>query len=458
MPIDSKHPSYGYWLPEWTKCRDAYDGQRAVKARGRAYLPALKGQPQSEYNAYKERALFYSITSKTVGALLGLAIGKPPELEYPDKMKHAFEDKAGTEFYELLSQAVTEILLMARMGVLLDRPIGGGPVFTRIYDTESIINWDHDDNGTLTMLVLREVYTEIDPNDQYKKDIKIRYRELRMVGGELQITVHKTEDGVKFDPQMSTTILNTGRPMDHIPFFCANPFGLSIEPSKPPMLDIVDINLSHYRTSADLEHGRHFTGLPTPWITGAESENKMNIGSLSAWVIPDANAKVGFLEFTGQGLGSLEKALAEKQSQLASLSARLVDNSTRGSEAAETVRLRYTSETASLRGVVRSVEALVNQVYSEMAFMEGLSGKVNIKLNTDFMDDRMSPAALKAWVEAYLGGGVSKEMLVYALKRGDALPPPGTPQGEIPDPPPRVDPSASPVPTAPQPKSKPTEK
>lgn len=456
MPIDSRHPSYGHWHPEWRKCRDAFDGQRAVKARGQAYLPGLKGQNRDEYNAYMGRALFYSITSKTVGALLGLAIGKPPDLKYPLKMKRFFEDRAGTEFYELLCNTVTECLLQSRVGVFVDRPEGGGPAFPRIYNTESIINWDHSDDGRLQMVILEEYYTEIDPEDQYKKEIKLRYRELRLVDGKLQVTVHRENSAANastatFEAGSPTTIVNTGVVMDSIPFFCINPFGLSMEPTKPPMLDIVDINLSHYRTSADLEHGRHFTGLPTPWITGAESEAKMNIGSTSAWVIPDPNAKVGYLEFTGTGLGSLEKALAEKQSQLASLSARLVDNSTRGSEAAETVRLRYMSETASLLGIVRAVEALVNQVYSTIAIMEGYTEEVQIKLNTDFLDQRLTPQGLTAWIDAYLAGGVSKEMLLYALKRGDAMPPPGMDAGEIPDRPEPVAPTKPAEPAAPKP-------
>ncbi len=439
MPISTVHPSYSARSEDWCDCRNAFEGSRAIKCAGTKYLPKLKGQTQSEYDAYKSRALFYSITAKTLSALQGMALSKAPELKYPDKLKPYFEDKSGTQFYELLSNTIVEILLMGRFGVLIDRPASGGMPYLTPYPTENIVNWDCDDEGNLVMLVLREIYFDWDPNDRYVLVEKTRYRELWIADGKLNIVVHESSanDPKAFTAGAATTITNVGKPIDFIPFFCVNPVGVGMEPGKPPMLDIVDINISHYRTSADLEHGRHFTGLPTPYVIGADVNGKMNIGSVTAWIVPDPNAKVGFLEFTGQGLGSLEKALAEKQSQLASLSARLIDNSTRGSEAAETVKLRYLSETSSLVSIVRAAEAFLNLIYNAIGMMEGLGdNSVNVSLDKDFLATKMSASDLTAWVNAYLSGGVTKEMLVYALKRGDALPPPGSDMGTIPDPPP----------------------
>lgn len=438
MPIDSKHPYYKEYEPQWIDCRTCYEGQKAVKEAGIRYLPRLSGQTDEEYNAYKMRALFYSITSKTVSALVGMAMDQPPELKYPRGMASYFEDHAGVQFNECLTAALMEILLMARFGALVDRPANGGDPYIVLYRTEDIINWRISEEGKTEMVVLRENYVEPSASDEYVIETKVRYRKLELIDGQLVITVYKPTDpkNSEFAPGSTSTIVNTGIPMNFIPFFCVTPNGLGFDPEKPPMQDIVDINLSHYRTSADLEHGRHFTGLPTPWITGADSQSKMHIGSTSAWVIPEASAKVGYLEFQGLGLASLEKALSEKQGQLASLSARLIDNSTRGSEAAETVKLRYLSETSSLKMITKAAQSFLNQLFSTIAFMKGEDQKsVNIVLNTNFLDSKLSPQELKAWVEAYLSGAISKEIYIHALKTGRALPPPGEPMGEIPDPP-----------------------
>jgi hypothetical protein len=75
----------------------------------------------------------------------------------------------------------------------------------------------------------------------------------------------------------------------------------------PPILDLVNLNLAHYLINADYQHGCHFTGLPTPVVSGYEAKEneKLYIGSAVAWVFPNPEAKATYLEFTGQGLGAL---------------------------------------------------------------------------------------------------------------------------------------------------------
>lgn len=430
MSVDFKHPLYEEYFESWVDCRNAYEGQRAIKAEGERYLPRLINQTVAEYEAYKLRALFYSITSKTISALVGMATDIDPYISAPQELDKYFKDDNGLQINEIIIKSLTEILLTGRVGVLVDRPQGGGDPYISLYPTESIINWRTDDTNKLISVVLSEV-VDIIGDDGFSVTQETRYRHMYInVDGQLQVDVYTK--GQNIEQVYSGTILNYGTPMDYIPFFCATDIGLDIKPVKSPIQDIVDINISHYRSSADLEHGRHFTGLPTPYIVGAESDTKMHIGSTAAWIIPSEKASVGYLEFQGLGLKSLENALKEKQGLLASLSARLIDNNTRGSEAAETVRLRYMSETSSLRTIVRSVEALCNRVFNAVAGMLGVKEDVTIDLDTDFLTPKLTANELKAWTDAYLNGAVSTEMYIYALRSGKTLPPPGEDLGVIP--------------------------
>lgn len=420
MPVNSQHPEYKARAEDWIKCRDAFEGQSAIKAAGVKYLPKLSEQTADDYNAYKTRALFYSITSKTISALVGMASSKRPIVTHPTELDKFFLDDSGVQFYEMLSQSLSENLLMGRFGILVDRPESGGLPELVGYTAESIINWRTDEHGNPTMVVLAENVAKQESNDEFEIETEPQYRVLRLQNGVYTQSIYSE----KGDFVKTVTPLNTGKTMDFIPFFVVNPFGVGFDMHKPPVLDIVEINISHYRTSADLEHGRHFTGLPVPVVSGVDSSTKLRVGSMVAWVLPDHQAKAYYLEFTGQGLISLEKALSEKQSQLASLSARLLDNSKKGSEAADTVRLRYMSETASLAAVARAVEALLNKAYKTVAIMEGLEeASVSIKLDKEFLDARLSSAELRELVGAYISGGISKETLVYNLRRGDLLSP-----------------------------------
>jgi hypothetical protein len=428
MPVSSQHPAFAARVPDWQKCRHAFEGQSAIKAAGTVYLPRLTEQSDEDYNAYKTRALFYSITSKTISALVGMATSKAPAVKNPPDLDSYFIDDSGVQFHELLASALSETLLMGRFGVLVDRPEDGGRPTMATYTAEGIINWRVDSQGNPTLVVLQETTMEQSDTDEFELEEETQYRVLRLADGVYTQDLYDDEgEYVK-----SVTPLNMGVPMDFIPFYIVNPFGLGFDMHKPPVLDIVDINISHYRTSADLEHGRHYTGLPVPVVSGVDGSTRLRIGSATAWVLPDPSAKAYYLEFTGQGLVSLETALSEKQSQLASLSARLIGQSSNGSEAADTVRLRYMSETASLAAVVRAVEALVNRVYRGLAMMESLDPTtISIKLDKEFLDSRMSSTDLRELVKAYIEGGVSKETLVFNLRRGDVLPPDRTDLEEV---------------------------
>jgi len=418
MPINSKHPSYRAKYEQWVRCRDAYDGQDAIKSKGKKYLPMLTKQKSADYSAYKDRALFFSITGKTIAALVGLAMVRTPDVKFPPEMRSYFQDDQGIQFYEMLAVTLAENLLMGRIGILVDRPAKGGKPVAYRYYAENILNWQTDEEETLVWAVLEEMI-EAPSSDRYDKQYKTQYRLLELVEGVYTVTLFN-EKGEQSEPPVVPT--NNGVSMDYIPFFVGTPFGMSMYVEKPPMLEIVDINISHYRTSADLEHGRHFTALPTPVVSGASSTSELLVGSQTAWVLPDPNAKATFLEFTGQGLQSLEKALAEKQGQLASMSARLLDNSKRGSEAAETVRLRYASETASLAMVARSTESLLTKVYGTIATMESLDPtQVRVTLNKEFLDSRISAKDVVDFVKSYLEGGITEETLVFNLRRGDVI-------------------------------------
>lgn len=458
MPVNSLHPQHEHWCEDWQTCRDSYNGQRAVKKAGVRYLPRLSGQTDAEYTAYKNRALFYSITSKSVSALVGMATARPPVLTYGKAMTPYFKDNSGTQFFEAFSSIVGEILLMGRFGLLVDRSTTNGMPSLHGYKTESILNWKETRDGTPYLVVLKECVQNPEEGDEFCGVDRDQYRVLRLASRNSVLTNEQLREGLLSDfanlpvvnkigsddfytvsiydhnlQHVSTVVpTNSGRPMNIIPFYCGNPMGITMEPFKPPMLDIADINISHYRTSADLEHGRHFTGLPTPVVTGVSEGTVLKIGSTTAWVLPDVGAKAMYLEFSGQGLTSLENAMKEKQTQMATLSSRLMDNSANGSEAADAIRLRYMSESASLSSIVRTAEAMLNMCYKTIAAMiESDPDEVGITLEKEFHNVRMSASEVVKLTESYLDGGMSVETYVYNLRRGDQLSPERTDEDEI---------------------------
>lgn len=416
--IGTTHPTYDALKAMREKCRDVVSGQDVIKRKGEKYLPRLDGQDQDQYNKYRQRALFFSIGAKSLQAIVGMASLKRPKIKAPQSMLDTyFNFTENLSFIQQYVKMVSEVSLQNQSYAYVDWPQDGGNAYIVALPVESVINWDHDDNGNLLFAVIREDYYK--KVSKYKRETAVRYRELAIENGIYVQNIY--EDNIKIKTIVPVVL---GQPLKSIPFIAFNAKGLGFSDDPPLLLDIANINISHYMTSADLEHGRHFTGLPTPIITGASSDTPLHIGSNQFIVLPDKNANAKYLEFTGQGLASLEKALQEKQNMLASLSARLIDNSSKGSEATDAVKLRYLSETASLTTIVKTINVVLNMLYNIIATSLRESDKsVNILLDTDFLDSQMNQAEMTALFNGYISGAIDLNTLIFNLRTGQRLDP-----------------------------------
>jgi hypothetical protein len=211
-----------------------------------------------------------------------------------------------------------------------------------------------------------------------------------------------------------------GQPLDSIPFCFIGPNTILPDVEKLPSEDLVDVNLSHYRSSADLEHGRHYTALPTVWVAGFPTEGtELRIGSQTAWITDRTDAKAGILEFTGQRLGALEKALSQKEAMMAALGARLLEDPKRAAEAAEAIRLRLGGEQVALTTIANTASLALTIVLQWFADWAGASGNVTVRLSTEFFEQSMYPAMLRELVTVWQGGAIAKATLYHNMERSE---------------------------------------
>ena len=415
MGIESKHPLYIETENKWTRVRDSFLGSDKVKSQGEVYLPKLSSQDKDQYTAYVMRAMYVNAIKNTVQGLVGAVMRIDPVIKAPDRILELSQDITGTgvSLNDFISNMLSEQLLMGRQGILIDRT--EDRAYLSGYTTEQMTNWMDG------VIVLKETYVSHDINDVYDMTYEVQYRELMIdEDGKYLVRIWRENTGWNVWNEIYPT--KVGQALDVIPFVALSGNELNLNPTQPPLLSLVDTNLSMYRTSADLEHGRHFTALPTPYVTGIDGDSELKIGSGSAWILPDSSSKAGYLEFTGQGLQALEKAVEEKRSIMASLGASLLQTEKSGVESAEAVRLRQNSETSVLVGAVLSVQEGIAKALSFMAEWEGVSGDIEVELNTDFSDTKISAQDLTALMGAWQSGGISHETFLHNMKKGEVLP------------------------------------
>ena len=434
MAVNTPREEYILGAPDWKLCRDAIGGSRVVKNAGTNYLPQLEGQSYGEYAAYKLRATYFNATGRTVDGIVGMIFRKDPSISgSSDKQLLATKvSKDGKKFSEFLRAITAEVVGMGRVGVLIDAPSNGetaNKAYFAEYQPEAILNWEtYEVKGEerLSLVVLEEEIL-IQGDDEFTKKKVPQIRVLRMVQGVYQVQIYKQLNTAssEFSPQQPVFPRIAGRPIDHIPFKFITPSGTSLgKIEKPPILDIAEINMSHYRSSADLEHGRHFTGLPTAWAAGFPKDTVLKIGSGVAWISEDANANARYLEFTGQGLTALTDALKEKNRQMTILGARLLEESNpKAAEATETHRLRKSGENNIVANIAKSVSGAATELLNWLSLWRtDLSGNYTIDLNTDYVQTKMSSDELIALVKSLQDGAISEETFVWNLKQGEILP------------------------------------
>jgi len=435
MAVSTEHRDYQLHRWQWRRCRDVIAGKDAMlqsavpreayvgslyapQQVSTTYVPKLEGQSPEEYITYCERASFFNATARTLDAFTGLIFGKDPSIELPAALKPFESDitLSGVNLREFAEQVVEEQLAVGRVALVVDMPTvqsSGLSVaeaerlnvrpFLRLYAAENIINWKCQKVGgvdVLTLLVLKE--TAEKGVDEFESEEVVQYRALMLTAEGYVCRVYDDKEALVSEVMPRVN----GAPMRYIPATILGASSCTPKVQKPPLLDLVDANIAHLRNSADYEHGIHFTGLPTPYVSGVQlSEGQvLALGSSQAWVFPDPSASAQFLEFKGEGLKEIRAAMKDKEHRMAVLGARMLADDKRTAEAFGTVELKTAGERSSLASAARAASDGLTRCLNWMARWVGAQQTAMLLLNTDFGAARMAPH------DAHRnGGGLSDE-------------------------------------------------
>lgn len=461
MAVDNQHKDYTSMLDKWKRCIDVCKGQDHIHAQGSIYLPMLSEQTGPEYNAYKQRAIFYNATWRTVVGLQGMLFRKPPQIKVPKMVEPMLEDinMSGTSMHIFALTAAEECLKLGRLGIYVDFPVvevGATQADAKkknhrpsmkMYSALSIINWKTrtiNNRTVLSMVVLKECVSV--PKDEFEDEEVVQYRVLDLVPTDNPDVYHyrvrifeKDKDGN--DVQMGEAVFPKieNKNLEELPFFFVGVDDVSWEIDEPPLIDLVDVNLSHYRTTADYEHGCHFTGLPTPVVSGYTPEaqeggtpTRFCIGSMTAWVFPRPDAKATFLEFTGQGLNCLKDNLERKEGFMAILGARMLEVNVKGGvESANTAALHRGGEQSMLSSVAQAISMGIEKALKVFCrFASAETEGVEFDLNRDFFPVPMDALTLTSIIAGWQNGAYSYDSMLKLLQKGEMVDPDRTVEEE----------------------------
>lgn len=483
--VSSQHVEYVKMVPAWEKCRDAIEGGVRIKDKGESYLPKLNAkQTDADYQDYRNRAYWYGATGKTVGTFLSMIFRRAPSLEFfqiegssdvADDTKDQLHDffgsvtSDGRSFEEVVREVVEEVLDVNRVGILEDYPpqafdSEGLPIllsaleaeqlgqrsFTALYETEDIVNWKIEEvnNEKLpTYFVLHETRDEADPVNPFSPSEVHLFRILYLFEEESGEVVYKQallKQRAASDTQRdnsrapSTTYevieaytpMKNGETMKRIPFWVIDADGVEFEQVETPIVyDLVELNIAHYRNSADFERELHNVSTKTAVFPGWNRE-EMGDPTIGGAIASPPDQKPFILE--SNHTSPIKDEMKEKEQRMATLGAQLLSHKTRYVESSETAQIHSRGESSTIASVARAVGFAMSEVFTfklEWSGFENVAAQVI--LNTDFDEATFTAQDLTALMQLYQQGTISFAVFFYALQRMELYPPDWTKEDEI---------------------------
>lgn len=421
MPVTSKNPTYEKHLSMWQKTRDAVAGTNAIKAKEKRkiYLPAPDDSSDTlsveRYDQYIKRAVYTNFTARTKNALVGAAFRKKPELEMPTELEYLIDDATGDglSLEQLAKDELSNLLETGRGFFLVDFPqTDDGLSVEQVqvmqlqasivpYVAEQVINWKTTViNGRkyLSLVVLEESYLQA--NDEFSHESKIQQRVLRLRedGYTQQIYRDEMPYSEEFYP-----LKGDGQKWDMIPGVFVGSQNNDSTIDDAPLSDIAEVNIAHYRNSADFEESCFLTGQPTLFITHSLSMEQwteynpggIKLGSRAGHVLGDTGSAT-LLQADANSL--VGDAMIKKESQMVAIGARIITDRT-GNETAEGARIRFASENSVLGDLVGNLSNALEQCIKWCGvFMNTQNVECRFDINREFYDKSVDPQMVMAMI------------------------------------------------------------
>lgn len=410
-------------FPRWQRVHDVIDGEYQLKKRDEekngTYLRVINPLDLSQYNkrlniSYRKSAVLYNATGRTLIGLLGMLYRVEPTIpELSELMEYVKTDIDGNGMgINQQSHAVSsEVIQIGRHGLLTDIPMkddgivttvadvqNGFRPFVKKYNATDIIDWNQSFiNGmiTLDLVVLLEMVTTFVDEQRIKRETKKRYRILRLTDG--KYTQQLWVEGDESPGKKIEIIDGSGKLWDEIPFEIIGSENNDPVTDFAPLEPLVDVNIGHYRNSADLEHSSFQLSAATPWIADDRYKSDQNnpnnkntktqkFGETSVVVM----GKGGQFGYAQPNPNVLANDLAKnKEQQMVALGAQLISEGG-GAETAEAVRTKKSADASMLSIIGVNVSNGYTKSLGWIARFLNVDFEGEFQLNSNFFDTKLT--------------------------------------------------------------------
>lgn len=442
--VKTIHRQYQAYAGQWQKIRHALAGDLKTYLRDVGQNEPDKVYGRARQQEYEDGAICFNFTKRTLSGMVGSVMRKDPEQIIPRELEYLLTncDGSGVGLWQHAQDTLMEIDSIGRGGLLVDAPETGAataaeqnegllnPVIA-FYTAENIINWRMKRFGSVNrvvMIVLREVWEYFESDDEFVVKYGEQYRVLDLdENGNYRQRLYKFKaEGGDAEP-VETIYPELGDQLKgKIPFTFIGASNNDSTIDDAPLLALAELNIGHFRNSADNEESSFVVGQPTLFISpGTDmsleqfkeaNPNGVKMGSRTGHNI-GAGGSAALIQADPNNLA--KENMLNKEQQAIQIGAQLITPTQQIT--AESARLQRGADTSVMATIARNVSQAYMDALKWVAAMMNLGDQeIEFKLNMEFFLQPMTAQDRAAWM-ADINAGLFPATAYYAAARAAGI-------------------------------------
>ena len=424
-------------------------GTEYLRENSQAFLPL---EPREDYDAYLSRvnrAVFSPYTQRLIRAATGLILRKPITIIGDPYWTDVFVkdvDGCGSDLDEYARRSLICALTYGHSNTLVDFPAPTGAISLaeernqnrRPYwievDPANIHGWrlDREVNyGKLIQVRIAEkaVVPDGEFGEKVYEQIRViepgKYRIYRKKETTKDMYTQNEEFAGNFDSpanEQEYEVLESGEfSLGEIPLVTVYAGKTDTMTSKPPLLDIAYLNLTHFQRQADLIHSLHVASQPLLVMEGWDDQTKDMAISVNYAMATQPGNKVYYVEPAASAFEAQAAEIQELQLQMATLGISTLSQQKFVAESADARRLDRVDTNSMLSMVSLDLEQKMQKAFDLSANYLGLEPP-EIKISRDFDIDRLIGQDITALTSLFDQQVIDREEFRDILVQGEVLP------------------------------------
>ena len=410
-------------MPDWQVMAAVTNGTNYLRDLAATYLPQEPREDDDAWEARINRSVLSPFTSRLIETAAGTILRKPIHIEGdPFWLELATNiDGLGSNINEYARRALVSSLTYGHSAILIDYPaapevrtlaeeraLNRRPYFVHI-DAPQIWGWRKDSTNRLTQIRIHDY--DLDPQGEF---------------GETQVEQMRVIYPGRYDlytlGQETVSLLTSGTySLPEIPVVPIYSNRRGLLRSLPPLLDIANLNITHYQRQADLIHALHIAAMPTLVLEGWDTDTtEAKIGVNYAIAMAPGN-KAYYVQSDATSFAAQSAEIQALEMQMASLGVTKLLGQKFVAESADAKRIDQAQANSTLAIISQELESALNQAFAFAAAYIGLEPP-EITIDRDFDYYRLIGQDITAIIQLNQLGKISDSMLLEILRRGEILP------------------------------------